>query len=90
MLKSSQYRNFLFLFACLALTVFTQTAKDDQVHFPIPGYNEHKWFSGIFILIKVISISIWENSITYSSSLKETLKMILYYYGSMEDPVAAA
>lgn len=46
MLKNSMYKSLILIFACLALLAFSQTAKDDQVHLPIPGYNEHKWFSG--------------------------------------------
>ncbi len=34
------------LIVCLAVSVQTQSAVDDQVHYPIPGYNDHKWFSG--------------------------------------------
>jgi serine carboxypeptidase-like clade 1 len=36
----------LVVMACLVLSSNTQNAPEDQVHFPIPGYNEHKWFSG--------------------------------------------
>lgn len=51
MLKNSMYKSLILIFACLALLAFSQTANDDQVHLPIPGYNEHKWFSGTFLFI---------------------------------------
>lgn len=34
------------LVASFVLLSLAQNAPEDQVHFPIPGYTEHKWFSG--------------------------------------------
>lgn len=85
MLKNSMYKQLILIIACFALLAFSQTAADDQVHFPIPGYNEHKWFSGTFLFIQVTLTSTWANSIIFSSNPKEILKMNLYYYGSTED-----
>lgn len=89
MLKNSMYKSLILIFTCLALLAFSQTAAEDQVHFPIPGYNEHKWFSGTFFFIQVTFLLIWASSITSSSNPKKILTMIPYYYGSTEDQDAA-
>lgn len=77
MLKNSMYKQLILLTACLCLLAFSQTAADDQVHFPIPGYNDHKWFSGTFLFTQDISTFKWVSSITSFSNHKEIPKMIL-------------
>lgn len=79
------HKHILLLIACLSIFAFSQSATEDQVHFPIPGYNDHKWFSGNFLFTQDILILIWANFITFISNLKEILKMILYCCGLMED-----
>jgi len=44
---------------CLLTLLFSssahaQTAAEDEVHWPIPGYTEHKWYSGKTFIIQVI------------------------------------
>lgn len=34
------------LIGALVFTFYAQTPAEEQVHLPIPGYNDHKWFSG--------------------------------------------
>ena len=76
--------------AALILTVQSQNAPEDQVHFPIPGYNDHKWFSGTPPFTQVTFPLIWASSTTSSSNPKKTPKTTLSSSGSTEDPDAAA
>jgi hypothetical protein len=75
---------YLFLLALLVLFVENAPAAD-QVHFPIKDYNNHLWYSGIFMFdIQAISISIWEVFITSISNPKPIQIMTLLFYGSTE------
>ena len=87
--KSSLTVMMALFMAALILNAQSQNAPEDQVHLPIPGYNDHKWFSGTFSLTQVTSPSIWASSITSSSNPKKTPKTIPSSSGSTEDPDAA-
>ena len=66
----------------------TAVPTEEEVHLAIPGYTEHKWYSGIFFLIQVTSTllleKIMELSIMSSLIPSMTLIMILSFFGLME------
>jgi hypothetical protein len=78
-MTSSLLKALLLLFI-LSLTVAAPT--EDEVHFPIQGYNEHKWYSGTSPPMQDISTSPLVPSTTSSSILNVTLTTTLLCYGS--------
>jgi hypothetical protein len=77
----------LLLVACLISLAYAAPV-EDEVHFPISGYNNHKWYSGIPSTIQAISTSPLVTTTTFSSTLNVTLITILLCFGSTVDPVA--
>lgn len=77
----------LLLVACLISLAYAAPA-EDEVHFPISGYNNHKWYSGIPSAIQAISTSPPVTTTTSSSTPNGTLITILLCFGSTEDLAA--
>ena len=65
----------------LASAVPTQ----EEVHLAIPGYTEHKWYSGNYFIMQAIStlhlVKIMEPSIMFSLTHSMTLIMTLLFFG---------
>jgi len=48
--------NLILLITALLVTLTLQAPKEDEVHFPVGGYVNHKWYSGTFFCTQVILI----------------------------------
>lgn len=69
------------LLLLLTATFVSSAEVEDQVHFPISGYNNHNWYSGRFSFMQDISTSPQVPFITFSSILKEIQTMIPSFFG---------
>ena len=72
----------LYLLVIALLFIFTKQApKEEEVHLPIGGYTHHKWYSGMFVLRQVISISRLATIIMYFLTRNVILTMIRWCSG---------
>ena len=76
--------NLTLLIIALLVVLTLQAPKEDEVHLPVGGYVNHKWYSGTSFLTQAISISQMVTTIMSFSTRKEIPTTIPWCSGSME------